>query len=73
MLDLIPGRDHTYFPKLTANPLPKLNEKKKKRGLIERKKKESTKLLLAQGEGDLSDFSATDDEESGDDHETETD
>ena len=25
VLDLIPGRDHTYFPKLTANPLPKLN------------------------------------------------
>ena len=72
VLDLIPGRDHTYFPKLTANPLPKLNEKKIK-AWIERKKKESTKILLAQGEGDLSDFSATDDEESGDDHETETD
>ena len=60
-----PGRSHSRFQKISANPLSKLN-KEKLLDWIKRKVKETVKYREPQGEGNLSDSDASDGDEERD-------
>ena len=66
------GRTHSLFKKLNINPLATL-DRKKMNEWIEKKRKETMKLMCALGEGNLSDSEATDDDDDADSEHSDSD